>query len=88
MVSDTGAFLKNVQLFDSLEFGVTNKDIRAMPIGTRKLIETAFLALLDSGINYRGKNVGSFMAGIAHDVIALSGHVSVNISQDVSQSIN
>lgn len=46
-----------------------------MPVSTRKLIETTFLALLDSGIHYRGQNVGCYMAGVAHDVLIISGHV-------------
>ena len=76
VVADTGAFLKDLDTFDSLEFGITAKDARLMPLSTRKLLETAFLSLQDSGIDYRGKNVGCFMSGVAHDMFAISGHVS------------
>lgn len=46
-----------------------------MTIGTRKLIELSFLALLDSGIDYRGKNIGTYMASVAHDAWMISGEV-------------
>ncbi|KAG1725077.1 acyl transferase domain-containing protein [Suillus paluster] len=68
-----GAFLKDLDLFDHIEFGISSKDARMMTIGTRKLIELSFLALLDSGIDYRGKNVGAYMASVAHDAWMISG---------------
>ncbi|KAG2115628.1 hypothetical protein DEU56DRAFT_932582 [Suillus clintonianus] len=68
-----GAFLKDLDLFDPIEFGISSKDARMMTIGTRKLIELSFLALLDSGIDYRGKNIGTYMAGVAHDAWMISG---------------
>ncbi|KAG2097390.1 hypothetical protein BD769DRAFT_246669 [Suillus cothurnatus] len=68
-----GAFLKDLDLFDHIEFGVSSKDARMMTIGTRKLIELSFLALLDSGIDYRGKNIGAYMASVAHDAWMISG---------------
>ncbi|KAH9942788.1 ketoacyl-synt-domain-containing protein [Amylocystis lapponica] len=74
VITDTGAFLKDVHLFDNLEFGITDRDARLMPVGTRKLIETAFLSLVDSGLDYRGKNVGCYVSGVAHDMLAVSGH--------------
>ena len=76
LVANSGSFLKDLESFDFLEFGITSKDARAMPVSTRKLIENAFLALLDSGIVYRGQNIGCFMSGIAHDMFTLSGPVS------------
>ena len=75
VLADSGAFLKNVDLFDHMEFGVTSKDARVMPLSTRKLIETTFLSLCDSGIDYRGRNVGCYMSGVAHDTFSVSGHV-------------
>ncbi|KAI0068636.1 hypothetical protein BV25DRAFT_1910396 [Artomyces pyxidatus] len=77
VLTDTGAFLKDVKLFDHLEFGITTKDARFMTLSTRKLIELSFLSLLDAGIDYRGKNIGCYMSGIAHDVLMLSGHDDV-----------
>ncbi|KAL6298078.1 polyketide synthase [Sparassis latifolia] len=74
VLTDTGAFLKDVHLFDYLEFGMTSRDARLMPLSTRKLIELAFLSLLDSGIDYRGHNIGCYVAGVAHDMFAISGH--------------
>ncbi|KAG2335837.1 hypothetical protein BDR05DRAFT_920591 [Suillus weaverae] len=68
-----GAFLKDLDLFDHIEFGISSKDARMMTIGTRKLIELSFLALLDSGIDYRGKNIGTYMASVAHDAWMISG---------------
>jgi hypothetical protein len=44
----------------------------AMAVGTRKLIETAFLALLDSGIDYRGRNVGTYMSAVALDALSMT----------------
>lgn len=68
-----GAFLKDLDLFDHIEFGISSKDARMMTIGTRKLIELSFLALLDSGIDYRGKNIGAYMASVAHDAWMIAG---------------
>ncbi|PCH38980.1 thiolase-like protein [Wolfiporia cocos MD-104 SS10] len=66
-----GAFLKDIDLFDHAEFGISAKDARAMAVSTRKLIELSFLALLDSGINYRGRNVGCYAAATAHDILSV-----------------
>ncbi|KAH9934282.1 ketoacyl-synt-domain-containing protein [Fomitopsis serialis] len=74
IVTDAGAFLKHIDLFDPTEFGITSKDARLMNMGTRKLLETTFLALLDSGIDYRGRNVGCYMSAVAHDMFSISGH--------------
>ena len=76
IVPQTGSFLKDIELFDYLEFGMTSKDARASPVSTRKLLEVSFLPLLDSGVHYRGQNVGCFMSGVAHDIYSVSGHVS------------
>lgn len=69
--------MKGLDEFDYLEFGVSSKDARLINISTRKLIEQTFLALLDSSIDYRGRNIGCYMAGVAHDLWMLSGEVSV-----------
>ncbi|KAG1818729.1 uncharacterized protein BJ212DRAFT_1269141, partial [Suillus subaureus] len=57
-----GAFLKDLHLFDPR---ITSKDARMITIGMRKLAELSLLALLDSGIDYQGKNVGTCMASVA-----------------------
>lgn len=67
-----GAFLKNLSQFDHLEFGITAKDAKSMAVSTRKLIELSFLALLDSAIDYRGRNVGCFMSGIVFDILTIA----------------
>ncbi|KAF7329008.1 Polyketide synthase [Mycena venus] len=67
-----GTFLKNVEMFDATEFGITSKDARAMAVGTRKLIELSFLALLDSGIDYHGRNVGCYAASTAYNIITFA----------------
>ena len=74
-LTDTGTFLKELNMFDNLEFGVTNKDARIMALSARKLLELSFLALLDSGIDYRGRNIGSFVSGVPHDIVSVSGAV-------------
>ncbi|KAI0749982.1 hypothetical protein C8Q80DRAFT_660233 [Daedaleopsis nitida] len=74
VLADTGAFLKDVEMFDHMELGVTAKDARLMPLSTRKLIEATFLSLYDSGIDYKGKNIGCYMSGVAHDIFSVSGH--------------
>jgi len=66
----TGAFLKDAQLFDNVEFGVTAKDAVAMTASSRRMIELSFLALLDSGIDYRGRKVGSFAAGTIAEALS------------------
>lgn len=55
--------MKNLTQFDNVEFGVSNKDAKYLLMNTRKLVELSFLAMLDSGIQYRGKRFGSFMCG-------------------------
>jgi len=65
-----GSFLKDVQLFDNVEFGVSAKDAISMTASSRRLIELSFLALLDSGIDYRGRKVGSFAAGTNAEALA------------------
>lgn len=80
ILTDSGTFLKDIDQFDFLEFGITAKDARYMPLSTRKLVEVAFLSLQDSGIDYRGKNVGCYMSGVAHDIYSLSGHVSAYLT--------
>lgn len=64
--------MKDTGLFDHLEFGITSKDARAMALSTRKLLELSFLALLDSGIQYRGCNVGCYMSGVAFDMLSVA----------------
>jgi acyl transferase domain-containing protein len=71
VATDSGAFLKDISLFDAAEFGITAKDATAMAVGTRKLIENTFLALLDSGIDYRGRNVGCYMSAVAIDTLSM-----------------
>ncbi|KAI0313261.1 hypothetical protein OF83DRAFT_1286326 [Amylostereum chailletii] len=58
-----GAFLKNTQKFDNLAFGISGRDAKIMPFAARRLVELAFLAMLDSGIDYRGTRTGCFVAG-------------------------
>ncbi|KAH9934295.1 ketoacyl-synt-domain-containing protein [Fomitopsis serialis] len=79
VVTDTGAFLKNIDLFDPTEFGIAGKDARLMTLGTRKLLETTFLALVDSGIDYRGQNVGCYMSAVSHDIFSVSGHDDMEV---------
>ncbi|KAF9477477.1 hypothetical protein BDN70DRAFT_994948 [Pholiota conissans] len=67
-----GSFLKDVPLFDYVEFGITAKDAKNMALSTRKLIEHSFLALRDAGINFRGKNVGCYMSATAFDMQGVS----------------
>ncbi|KAJ7020957.1 thiolase-like protein, partial [Mycena alexandri] len=60
--AEKGSFLKDIDLFDHVEFGISSRDARAMAPATRKLIELCFLALLDSGIDYRKENIGCYMS--------------------------
>ncbi|KAF8205834.1 thiolase-like protein, partial [Mycena galopus ATCC 62051] len=63
VTAERGSFLKDIDLFDHVEFGISSRDARAMAPTTRKLVEVSFLALLDSGIDYRKQNVGCYMSG-------------------------
>ncbi|KAJ6515504.1 putative polyketide synthase [Mycena sanguinolenta] len=67
-----GCFLKNITQFDHAEFGISSKDAYAMGLSTRKLLEHSFLALLDSGIDSRGQDVGVYMAGTAFDILSVA----------------
>lgn len=58
-------------MFDNIEFGVAPKDARTLAPSTRKLLETSFLALLDSGIDYRTRNVGCYTSGVDWDSFGL-----------------
>ncbi|EPQ57833.1 polyketide synthase [Gloeophyllum trabeum ATCC 11539] len=74
VIPDTGSFLRDLSQFDYMEFGITGRDARLLPVSTRKLIECTFLSLLDSGIDYRGRNIGCYTSGVAHDLFSVSGH--------------
>lgn len=76
VVTDTGCFLKDISSFDHVEFGVSSKDAKAMALSSRKLLELSFLALLDSGIDYRSQNVGCFMSAVDFDTLSLSEPVN------------
>ncbi|KAH7906404.1 hypothetical protein BJ138DRAFT_1222020, partial [Hygrophoropsis aurantiaca] len=58
-----GAFLKKMAEFDNISFGISARDARVMPFAARRLMELSFLAMVDSGIRYRGTNAGCFMSG-------------------------
>lgn len=72
-----GSFLKDIDLFDNVEFGVSSADAHAMAPVTRKLIENSFLALLDSGIDYRAKKVGCYTSGNTIDLTNVADAVSL-----------
>ncbi|KAJ6517364.1 hypothetical protein C8R47DRAFT_960482, partial [Mycena vitilis] len=59
----SAALLKIFDTFDNLAFGISAKDARVMAPSARRLTQTAFQALEDSGIEYRGKRVGVYMSG-------------------------
>ncbi|KAJ7191756.1 hypothetical protein B0H12DRAFT_1246247 [Mycena haematopus] len=63
-------FLKDIHLFDHFEFGISSKDAASLGVGTRKLVEHAFLALLDSGIDSRSRNVGAYTSAVAFDLLS------------------
>ncbi|KAL6298494.1 putative polyketide synthase [Sparassis latifolia] len=65
---DRGSFLKDIEMFDNIEFGISSRDAYHMAPSTRRLLENCFLALLDSGIDYRTKNIGCFTSGISHEI--------------------
>ena len=67
-VTSKGSFLKDIGMFDATEFGMAPKDARAVAVAARKLVEVSFLALLDSGIEYRGRNVGCYASATADDI--------------------
>ncbi|KAF7348024.1 putative polyketide synthase [Mycena sanguinolenta] len=69
---ERGSFLKDIDQFDHVEFGISSRDARAMAPATRKLLEQTFLALLDSGINYRKQSVGCFMSGTSIELLNVS----------------
>lgn len=79
VIAEKGTFLKDIEAFDHVEFGITSKDARLMSVSTRKLIEHSFLSLLDSGLDYRGRNVGCYMSGVAHDIFSVSGQVRLRL---------
>ncbi|KAJ6465896.1 putative polyketide synthase [Mycena vitilis] len=67
-----GSFLKDIDLFDNVEFGISSRDARAMAPATKKLLENCFLALLDSGIDYRRRNVGCYTSGTSIELSNVS----------------
>ncbi|KAJ7096113.1 hypothetical protein C8R44DRAFT_379140 [Mycena epipterygia] len=58
-----GTFLKNVESFDNIALGISPRDARVIPYSARRLLDLSFQALLDSGIESRGRNIGCFMSG-------------------------
>jgi acyl transferase domain-containing protein len=75
VLPEEACFLKNVDLFDHFEFGISAKDAVALGVGTRKLVEHAFLALLDSGIDSRSQNVGVYSSAVAFDILSAADAV-------------
>lgn len=73
---DRGSFLKNIDMFDNVEFGVSHRDAKAMSPATKMLLEQCFLALLDSGIDYRTKNIGCYTSGTSIELTNVSEPVS------------
>jgi acyl transferase domain-containing protein len=74
--------VKDVGLFDATEFGIATKDARAMAVSARRLIELSFLALLDSGIDYRGQNVGCYASATAFDMQSIAEPVRAQYWHD------
>ncbi|KAJ7898537.1 polyketide synthase [Mycena olivaceomarginata] len=70
ILPEKACFLKDIHLFDHFEFGISAKDAPAIGVATRKLVEHAFLALLDSGIHSRSQNVGAYTSGIGFDILS------------------
>ncbi|PWN40272.1 ketoacyl-synt-domain-containing protein [Ceraceosorus guamensis] len=62
-LSDKGGFLTDTDLFDPLEFGIGPSEASRMSGTARMMLEMAFSALHDSGIDYRGSRTACF--GIA-----------------------
>lgn len=59
-----------------------------MAVSTRKLLEHSFLALLDSSIDYRGRNVGCYMSGTAFDILSVGEPVSKASSCMVANKVS
>ncbi|KAJ7484906.1 hypothetical protein B0H11DRAFT_1163748 [Mycena galericulata] len=58
-----GTFLKNATSFDNISLGISTRDARVIPYSGRRLLDLSFQALLDSGIESRGRSIGCFMSG-------------------------
>jgi acyl transferase domain-containing protein len=76
---EKACFLKDIHLFDHFEFGISAKDAPAIGVATRKLVEHAFLALLDSGIHSRSQNVGAYTSGIGFDILSAADAVGPRV---------
>jgi hypothetical protein len=72
---EKGSFLKDLDLFDHIEFGISSRNARAMAPATRKLLEQSFLALLDSGIDHRKQPIGCYMMGTSIELLNVSNAV-------------
>jgi acyl transferase domain-containing protein len=80
VLPEKACFLKDINLFDHFEFGISSKDAVTLGVATRKLIEHSFLALLDSGINSRSQNVGVYTSGIAFEPVSAADAVRAYIT--------
>lgn len=76
-----------MDMFDHVEFGISAKDAAGLSLGTRKLIELSFLALLDSGIDSRSANVGCYASSVNHGFRALSDVVSLHNRTSISKPL-
>lgn len=83
---DKGAFLKHIDMFDNVEFGISSRDARGLAPATKKLLETSFLALLDSGIDYRSRNIGCYTSATSFDITNVSEPVSCSPSHCITLS--
>ncbi|KAJ3729804.1 hypothetical protein C8R42DRAFT_637953 [Lentinula raphanica] len=78
--AEQGSFLKDIDLFDNVEFGISSADAYAMAPVTRKIIEHSFLALLDSGIDYRTRKVGCYTSGNSIDLSNVANADEYNLT--------
>ncbi|KAJ7636257.1 hypothetical protein FB45DRAFT_1024384 [Roridomyces roridus] len=59
---ERGTFLKQATTLDNISLGISTKDARVTPYSARRLLDLSFQALLDAGIDSRGRNIGCFVS--------------------------
>ncbi|KAJ3769888.1 thiolase-like protein [Lentinula raphanica] len=70
--TDAGSFLKDISMFDYLEFGIYPKDAKALAVSTRRLIKTRSLRYGTPVFSIVGiLNIGSYMSAVAHDILSV-----------------
>jgi acyl transferase domain-containing protein/NADPH:quinone reductase-like Zn-dependent oxidoreductase/SAM-dependent methyltransferase len=74
-----GGYMRDIDTFDPLLFGISPAEAAIMDPQQRKLIEVAFECMQDAGIELHGTNTGVFVGAGMTDHAALTANKATNV---------